>query len=109
MRALDEEIRDLMEKMSDLSLSEYIKSVIRIHHHFTVIHPFNDGNGRTARALANMMLLKRNISPVFFKEADKNKYKEGLKMADSNSYELLYETFFKSILDSFATLSDFSI
>lgn len=57
-----------------------------------------------------MMLLKRHISPAFFKDRDKNEYKEALKVADTTgSYELLYERFFKSILDSFAELSDFTM
>ena len=69
-----------------------------------------DGNGRTTRAFANMMLLKRHVSPVFFKNQEKNEYKEALKIADTTGlYELLYERFFKSILNSFAELSDFTM
>ena len=76
----------------------------------TVIHAFRDGNGRTTRAFANMMLLKRHVSPVFFKNQEKNEYKEALKIADTTGlYELLYERFFKSILNSFAELSDFTM
>ena len=57
-----------------------------------------------------MMLLKKHISPVFFKENDKDEYKEALKLVDTiGSFELLYERFFKSILNSFVTLSDFNI
>ena len=57
-----------------------------------------------------MMLLKRHVSPVFFKNQEKNEYKEALKIADTTGlYELLYERFFKSILNSFAELSDFTM
>ena len=35
-----------------------------------------DGNGRTTRAFANMLLLKRNVSPVFFRDKEKDEYKE---------------------------------
>lgn len=91
-------------------MSEYIERVIQIHHRMTVIHAFRDGNGRTTRAFANMMLLKRHVSPVFFKNQEKNEYKEALKIADTTGlYELLYERFFKSILNSFAELSDFTM
>jgi len=56
------------------------------------------------------MLLKRHVSPVFFKNQEKNEYKEALKIADTTGlYELLYERFFKSILNSFAELSDFTM
>lgn len=67
-----------------------------------------DGNGRTTRAFANMLLLKRNVSPVFFRDKEKDEYKEALKVADlSGQYDMLYERFFKSILSSFGALSDF--
>lgn len=110
MYFLDKDIKKLMDECDGLSLSEYIERVIQIHHRMTVIHAFRDGNGRTTRAFANMMLLKRHVSPVFFKNQEKNEYKEALKIADTtDSYELLYERFFKSILNSFAELSDFTM
>lgn len=110
MYFLDKDIKKLMDECDGLSLSEYIERVIQIHHRMTVIHAFRDGNGRTTRAFANMMLLKRHVSPVFFKNQEKNEYKEALKIADTTgSYELLYERFFKSILNSFAELSDFTM
>ena len=85
-----------------------IERVIQIHHRMTVIHAFRDGNGRTTRAFANMLLLKRNVSPVFFRDKEKDEYKEALKVADlSGQYDMLYERFFKSILSSFGALSDF--
>ena len=110
MYFLDKDIKKLMDECDGLSLSEYIERVIQIHHRMTVIHAFRDGNGRTTRAFANMMLLKRHVSPVFFKNQEKNEYKEALKIADTTGlYELLYERFFKSILNSFAELSDFTM
>lgn len=106
----DRRIEALMDDIQNLTISEYIKNVIKIHHYLTVIHPFRDGNGRTTRALANMMLLKKHISPVFFKESDKADYKEALKIVDTaGSFEFLNELFFKSILNSFSALSDFNI
>ena len=44
----------------------------------------------------------------FFRDKEKDEYKEALKVADlSGQYDMLYERFFKSILSSFAALSDF--
>ena len=53
-----------------------IERVIQIHHRMTVIHAFRDGNGRTTRAFANMLLLKRNVSPVFFRDKEKMSIKK---------------------------------
>ena len=45
---------------------------------------------------------------LFFKEKEKDEYKEALKLADSKGqYDMLYESFFRSILNSFAALTDF--
>ncbi len=110
MKKLDKEVEMLMDKIDALSLSEYIKQVAIIHHRLTVIHAFRDGNGRTSRAFANMMLLKRNISPIFFSGNQKDEYKSALNEADmTGSYEPLFECFFKSILNSFAALSDYQL
>ena len=56
-----------------------------------------------------MMLLRRNIYPIFFSGQQKDEYKEALKDADlKGAFENLYECFYKSILNSFSTLSDFT-
>jgi len=108
MKNLDSEIKTLMDMMNSLSLSEYIKRVAIIHHKLTVIHAFRDGNGRTSRVFANMMLLKRHISPIFFSGNQKNDYKKALSEADMNgTFDALFECFFKSILNSFALLTTF--
>ena len=109
MKNLDNEIKNFIDSSDQLSLSEYIKCVANIHHRLTVIHAFRDGNGRTSRVFANMMLLRRNISPIFFSGQQKDEYKDALKEADLNgTFTNLYECFYKSILNSFSALSDFS-
>ena len=57
------------------SLRNNIERVAQIHHRLTVIHAFRDGNGRTSRCFANMMLLKRDIAPIFFSGDKKRAYK----------------------------------
>lgn len=110
MNNINKQIQDVMSNINNMPLSEYIKNIIKIHHQLTIIHPFRDGNGRTTRAFANMMLLRKHISPIFFKESEKDSYKEALKIADTKgSFEMLNEIFFKCILNSFAALSDFTI
>ena len=107
---LDKDISAFMKESENMSISEYIEQVIRIHHRLTVVHAFRDGNGRTSRAFANMMLLKKHIPPIFFKNKEKDEYKDALAYVDkTNTYDLLYERFYKSIINSYVELTDFSI
>ena len=110
MKNLDMEIKDLMDNYESLPISTYIERVAQIHHRLTVIHAFRDGNGRTSRCFANMMLLKRDIAPIFFSGDKKRDYKAALNDADTKgSFDHLYQCFFQSVIKTFATLSDYQI
>lgn len=54
------------------------------HHAFTQIHPFQDGNGRMARLLTSLILIKHGLFPLTVKRDDKVKYIDALEKADSN-------------------------
>ena len=98
---------DTLLNNSNISINEYIKETIKIHHRMTVIHPFRDGNGRTCRAFTNMLLIRKNIPPVFFSNNNKNEYKEALKIVDTKyNYDPLFEIFYKTIINSFTLLTD---
>lgn len=108
MMELDKDIQKILEKLETLEYSKYVEAIVRIHHRLTVIHAFRDGNGRTFRAFLNMFFLKKHIPPVFFKDNEKNIYKDALAVVDTTGdYSELYEVFFKAVLSSNAVLSDF--
>lgn len=106
MYELNDKIEQLMSNMEDLSISDYLSEVLKIHHQLTVIHPFQDGNGRTSRVFLNMLLLRKGISPTFFTLKEKDNYKNALGAAD-NSGEIteLLEVYFKAIIRSNHELS----
>ena len=52
------------------------------HWRFIHIHPFDDGNGRTARLLTNYALLRNNLPPIVIKSDDRDRYISGLQNAD---------------------------
>jgi prophage maintenance system killer protein len=54
-----------------------------LHHVFTQIHPFADGNGRVARALASLVFLRRKAFPFVVRRDDRNRYIAALESADS--------------------------
>lgn len=98
---VDEELKDFYSKRSEISLSEYIKHVARIHHRLTQIHPFADGNGRTTRAFMNIQLVRSGIVPIYIEVDNKNEYLNALAVADkTNNYDMLYEFVYKHIIKS---------
>ncbi|MBF0391908.1 MAG: Fic family protein [Alphaproteobacteria bacterium] len=53
-----------------------------LHHRFTQIHPFQDGNGRVARALATLVLVQAGLFPFVVTRDDKADYLDALEAGD---------------------------
>ena len=64
-----------------------------LHHRFTQIHPFSDGNGRVARALASLAFIKDGWFPVVIRRDDRARYIAALEKADSGDLRPLVELF----------------
>lgn len=64
-----------------------------LHHAFTQIHPFQDGNGRVARALASLVFIKAGYFPLVITRDDRAKYIDALELADSGDLAVLIQLF----------------
>jgi len=64
-----------------------------LHHRFTQIHPFEDGNGRVARAIASLVFIKARWFPLVIRSADKARYIDALEQADAGNLEPLVSEF----------------
>ena len=53
-----------------------------LHHRFTQIHPFQDGNGRVVRCLVNLIFLKHGWFPLVITRDNREEYIEALEKAD---------------------------
>ena len=74
------------------------ETAARIHHRAVQIHPFQNGNGRWSRMLANIYLRQNGLMPVKWQEdalAKENprrmQYIQALKLADEGNYGALID------------------
>jgi len=74
---------DLCEAINDDRLPPIVQAAL-VHAQFETIHPFDDGNGRTGRALIHVILRRRRVAPEYLPPvsvvlaAAKDRYVEGL-------------------------------
>ena len=52
------------------------------HYNMVRIHPFDDGNGRGARLLMNLLLIKKGFPPAIIRNEERRKYLETITQAD---------------------------
>jgi Fic family protein len=64
-----------------------------LHHRFTQIHPFQDGNGRVARCLATIVLLQAGRFPLVITRDHREDYITALEQADSGELSYLVRLF----------------
>ncbi len=81
-----------MYREAEPNYSPEVKSAW-LHHRFTQIHPFQDGNGRVARALASLVFLREGLFPLMVRESDRREYIGALETADAGDLANLV-TFF---------------
>lgn len=109
-------ISDLLDEMnpfliqnskfnSQNNLEEALKKISDFHHRFTLIHPFDDGNGRTCRLLTNFILMYLNLPPIIISSNDKDRYLNALSYADKNKLshnhlDKLLDLFSDALIDS---------
>lgn len=97
-----EEVENLMNDLIEfinfdttIYLHPLLKAAI-IHFYFVYVHPFFDGNGRTARALTYMYLLKNGydifkyISISNMIKNFRNKYYKAIKEVEDNENDMTY-------------------
>lgn len=57
------------------------------HYRLVITHPYNDGNGRLARIISSMILLRNKLPPPTFLSDERKLYINRLKNADTGDLE----------------------
>ena len=57
-------LEDLCDAINDDLLPPLVQAAL-VHAQFETIHPFDDGNGRTGRALIHVILRRRGLAPAY--------------------------------------------
>lgn len=87
-----EKLLEIYEMLEEKNVHTVIKAAW-FHHAFVQIHPFQDGNGRIARLLASLILIKGGLFPFTVNRNDKKKYIESLEKADGGNYQAIVDYF----------------
>lgn len=95
-----EHVASEMDRLIEMHLSHEAAKVSPeveaawLHHRFTQIHPFQDGNGRVARALASLVFLRAGWFPlVIVSDQHRDEYISALEEADHGNLSRLATLF----------------
>ncbi len=84
-----EQVRSELDRLLDMYAKIYEQNYATeveaawLHHRYIQIHPFQDGNGRTARLLMAYAYIRRGEFPPVIKADEKDKYIDALEEADA--------------------------
>lgn len=79
----EEILSDLQNKYIEKDI--LVKDVAKIHGELLFIHSFRDGNERTARVLANLMLRKQGFGPLKFEGIADEKFEEYVQAVQASA------------------------
>ena len=94
-----EHVASEMDRMCDLH-RRHIEAEVApeveaawLHHRFSSIHPFQDGNGRVSRAIASLVFIQKDWFPLVVRDRDRTRYIDALESADVGQLKLLVDFF----------------
>lgn len=80
-------MKDFSQKYLSKKFNHPVEKAALVHFHLVDIHPFVDGNGRTARLLMNLVLMKHGFPPAVILKNDRKKYYDALELAHKRKTE----------------------
>ncbi len=88
---------EFMKWLHSKNTDHPVKFAADAHFKFVSIHPFFDGNGRTARLLMNLLLMQESYPPALIKKEDRLKYINAIEKGQlsgdlADYYQIMYES-----------------
>ncbi|HCT81838.1 MAG TPA: hypothetical protein DGT23_35720 [Micromonosporaceae bacterium] len=87
------EVERLLARYEETANSHPVVRAAWLHHRFVLIHPFQDGNGRVARALTLMVLLQARYAPLVVDRTQRADYIDALDAANADDLRPLIRLF----------------
>ncbi|MCY4575666.1 MAG: Fic family protein [Chloroflexi bacterium] len=104
---VDSEVDRLLGYLPGYVDEDPIVTAAWFHHRFTQIHPYTDGNGRVARTLTTLLLLRNELFPLVIDRSGRTEYIKALESADAGDLQPLVSLFVR--LEKAAILQALSI
>ena len=79
---VESEMERLLAWLSEYRDEDPIITASWLHHRFTQIHPYQDGNGRVGRAITTLVLLRSGLLPLVIDRDLRTEYVQALEAAD---------------------------
>lgn len=86
---VDAEVERLLQWLDEYHARDPVLVAAWLHHRFTQIHPYQDGNGRVARAITSLVLLRADLLPLVIDRDLRSEYITALEEADAGDLSLL--------------------
>jgi len=86
-----------------------VERAVRAHNQLLVIHPFIDGNGRTARLLMNLILIKEGFPPAVIQQKHRKEYISAMREVNNDNYRPIRQIITFEVqrsLDRYLTLAE---
>ena len=98
---IEEKMKLFIEWLHTQTIDEPILLATLVHLKFVSIHPFIDGNGRTARLLMNLVLLQNSYPQAIIKVSNRAKYIQAIeKYQQSDDIDNFYKVVLQSVNSS---------
>jgi Fic family protein len=90
---VEAEIDNLLKWLQEYKTEDPVIVAAWLHHRFTQIHPYQDGNGRVVRALTALVLLQADLLPLVIDRDLRVEYISALETADDGDLSNLAALF----------------